>query len=73
MPMYPRPSSGEIPQVIAVMVDAPADRGGWYSYNPQYFAYLEKVVAYVDAHFSTRSEAPGRFLIGTSAGARAAL
>ena len=59
--------------VIAVMIDAAEDRARWYSYNPDYLAYLEKVVAYVDQRYSTWDGPGDRLLIGTSAGGRAAL
>jgi len=59
--------------VIAVMIDAAEDRSDWYFFNSSYLAYLERVVEYVDAHYSTLKEPAGRLHIGTSAGGRAAL
>jgi enterochelin esterase-like enzyme len=42
-------------------------------HEPAYLAHLERVVAYVDSHFSTRTEPESRLHLGTSAGGRAAL
>lgn len=64
-------ADGAIIPIIAVMIDAAEDRSAWYYFNPDYLTYLERVVAYVDTHFSTDPSA--RVHAGTSAGARASL
>jgi enterochelin esterase-like enzyme len=61
-----------IEPVIAVMIDPGHDRSSWYSYNPEYLAYLRRVVEYADQHYSTRRAADQRLHAGTSAGGRAA-
>jgi hypothetical protein len=61
----------EIQPVIAVMIDAARDRSAWYSYDPNYLAYLKRVVDYVDNSYSTQREPDGRLHAGTSAGGRA--
>lgn len=66
-------AAGELEPLIAVMIDPTADRSGWYQFNPEYLAYLEKVVAYVDSHYPTRPRAEDRLHIGTSAGGRITL
>ncbi|WNG51997.1 hypothetical protein F0U60_53745 [Archangium minus] len=66
-------AEGSIEPVIAVMTDPTADRSNWYQFNPDYLSYLEKVVAYVDSHYSTRARAEDRLHLGTSAGGRIAL
>jgi enterochelin esterase-like enzyme len=66
-------ADGEIVPVIAVMIDAAEDRSAWYYFNPDYVAYLERVVKYVDGRWSTRPEPSARVHAGTSAGARASL
>lgn len=58
---------------IAVMIDAPEDRRRFYNFAPDYLAYLERVVRYVDATYATIATPAGRAHFGTSAGARAAL
>jgi enterochelin esterase-like enzyme len=55
------------------MIDAAVQRSAWYSYNPEYLAYLERVVAHVDAHYATLPRREARVVVGTSAGGRAAL
>lgn len=62
-----------IEPVIAVMIDAAADRRTWYYYNPEYLAYLRRVLDYVDSHYSTRTRAEERVHAGSSAGGRASL
>lgn len=66
-------AEGRIRPVIAVMIDAPEDRRRFYYFAPDYLAYLERAVAYVDARYSTVAGAKGRAHVGTSAGARAAM
>ncbi|MDP9348654.1 MAG: alpha/beta hydrolase-fold protein [Gemmatimonadota bacterium] len=61
----------EIEPVIAVMIDAAPDRSAWYSYNPDYLAYLRRVVEYVDGRYATRKSAAQRLHAGSSAGGRA--
>src|SRR5206468_6152046 len=43
-----------IEPVIAVMIDAPANRSAWYQYNHDYLDYLERVVKYIDGHYATQ-------------------
>jgi enterochelin esterase-like enzyme len=62
-----------IEPVIAVMIDAAADRTAWYMWNPAYLAYLDRVVAHVDRTYATRPEPQARIHAGTSAGGRASL
>lgn len=62
-----------IPPTIAVMVDAAQDRSTWYHCNPDHLAYVQRVVAYVDAHYATRSEPAARVHVGTSSGGKATL
>ena len=62
-----------IAPAIAVMIDAAEDRSAWYSYNPAYLDYLERVVDHVDRHHAARRDPSARVHIGTSAGGRAAL
>jgi enterochelin esterase-like enzyme len=62
-----------IEPVIAVMIEPEDDRTAWYQWNPRYLAYLDRTIAYVDAHYATRAERSGRLHAGTSAGARASL
>jgi enterochelin esterase-like enzyme len=62
-----------IEPIIAVMIQPEEDRTAWYQWNPRYLAYLDRTIAYVDAHYSTRAERSGRLHAGTSAGARASL
>lgn len=64
-------ADGAIEPVIAVMIDAAADRSAWYGYDPRYLAYLRRVVEHVDATYSTLGGAAGRLHAGTSAGGRA--
>jgi enterochelin esterase-like enzyme len=64
---------GAIGPTIAVMIDAADDRSAWYMWNPDYLTYLDKVVAYVDSHYSTAADASHRIHVGTSAGGRASL
>jgi enterochelin esterase family protein len=64
---------GAIRPAIAVMIDAADDRSAWYMWNPDYLAYLDKVVAYVDSHYVTLADASHRIHIGTSAGGRTSL
>ncbi len=66
-------ADGAIAPVIAVMIDAPEDRSRWYYYNPDYLAYLEKVVAYVDGRYSTKTGPGDRLHVGSSSGGRASL
>jgi len=66
-------AEGVIEPVLAVMIDPTEDRHRWYQYNPDYLAYLEKVVEYVDRHYSTAARAETRLHVGTSSGGRAAL
>ncbi|MFL5357333.1 alpha/beta hydrolase-fold protein [Archangium sp.] len=66
-------ADGAIEPVIAVMIDPAADRSSWYQFNPEYLAYLEKVVAYVDGHYPTRPRAEDRLHLGSSAGGRCSL
>lgn len=65
--------SGDIEPVIAVMVDAPGNRGAWHSYNPDFVAYYQRVVAHVDQHFPTLARPEGRVLAGSSSAGRAVL
>jgi pimeloyl-ACP methyl ester carboxylesterase len=62
-----------IEPVIAVMIDAAADRSSWYSYNPDYLTYLRRVVDHVDNLYSTRRQPEARLHAGTSAGGRATM
>ena len=62
-----------IQPVLAVMIDAAADRNSWYSYNEDYLKYFRRVVDYVDTSYATRPQAGARLHAGTSAGGRAAL
>jgi enterochelin esterase family protein len=62
-----------IEPVIAVMIDAAADRSAWYSYNEDYLKYLRRVIDHVDKSYATRPQAIARVHAGTSAGGRAAL
>lgn len=62
-----------IEPVIAVMIDAGADRSSWYSYNPDYLTYLRRVVNHVDNLDSTRRQPEARLHVGTSAGGRATM
>lgn len=66
-------AGGAIEPLIAVMVDAAPDRGAWYYYNPAFPAYLDRVVAHVDARYATDARPGRRLHAGTSAGARASL
>ena len=66
-------ASGQVAPALAVMIDAAEDRSAWYAYNPEYLAYLQRVIAHVDSHYSTRAEPAARLHLGTSAGGRAAL
>lgn len=65
--------SGDIEPVIAVMVDAPPERGEWHTYNPRFIDYYARVIDHVDATYPTRPGAGGRLIAGTSSAARAAL
>ena len=60
-----------IEPVIAVVIDAPADRSAWYQYNHDYLDYLERVVKYIDGHYATQATPDARLHAGTSAGGRA--
>ncbi len=62
-----------IEPVITVMIDPTANRRNWYMLNPVYLEYLEKIVGYVDANFSTLPEATARLHLGSSAGGRISL
>jgi enterochelin esterase-like enzyme len=62
-----------IEPVIAVMIDAAADRSSWYSYYPDYLTYLRRVVDHVDNVYSTRRQPEARLHAGTSAGGRATM
>ncbi len=64
---------GAIEPVIAVMIDPDPERSSWYQFNPEYLAYLEKVVAFVDKTYATRAAPEARLHLGTSAGGRASL
>jgi enterochelin esterase family protein len=64
-------SANAIEPIIAVLIDAAADRSAWYHCNPDYLAYLKRVVAYVDGAYGTRAHADERVLAGTSAGGKA--
>jgi enterochelin esterase-like enzyme len=66
-------ASHAIEPIIAVMIEPEDDRSAWYQWNPHYLAYLDRTIAYVDGHYSTRAERSGRVHAGTSAGARASL
>jgi enterochelin esterase-like enzyme len=66
-------ADGVVEPIIAVLIDPAPDRGRWYDFNPDYLAYLERVVAYVDDAYPTRARAGDRLHLGTSAGGRAAL
>jgi enterochelin esterase-like enzyme len=66
-------AGGGIEPLIAVMIDSAADRGEWYQLGSAYAAYLDKVVAFVDAHYPTRARVEDRLHIGSSAGGRATL
>ncbi|PYR48443.1 MAG: hypothetical protein DMF89_15695 [Acidobacteria bacterium] len=57
-----------IEPVIAVVIDAPADRSAWYQYNHDYLDYLERVVKYIDGHYATQATPDARLHAGTSAG-----
>lgn len=63
----------EIEPLIAVMIDAAKDRRTWYYYNPDYLAYLQRVVEHVDRNYATRARAEERVHAGTSAGGRITL
>lgn len=64
-------ADGAIEPVIAVMSDPAPDRSSWYSYNPDYLAYLRRVVEHVDRHYATRQDPAQRVHAGSSAGGRA--
>ena len=64
-------SAKAIEPIVAVLIDASADRSAWYDCNPEYLAYLKRVVAYVDDRYGTRARADGRVHAGTSAGGKA--
>lgn len=66
-------ASGEIRPVVAVMIDAAPDRAAWHLWNPEYLAYLGRVVGYVDGHFATSARPEDRVHAGTSSGGRASL
>jgi enterochelin esterase-like enzyme len=66
-------ATDEIQPVVAVMIDAPRDRSTWYLFNPDYLAYIERVIEFVDSRYSTRARAEERLHVGTSAGGRATL
>lgn len=57
-----------IEPILAVMIDSSEDRRSWYYYNPQYLSYLEKVVHYIDSHYSTKATPETRLHAGSSAG-----
>jgi len=57
-----------IEPILAVMIDSTEDRRTWYYYNPQYLSYLEKVVHYIESHYSTRATPENRLHAGSSAG-----
>ena len=62
-----------IEPVIAVMIDSAKDRNDWYLFNPAYLEYVERVVDYVDRHYSTRVGPQFRLHVGSSAGGRVGL
>jgi enterochelin esterase-like enzyme len=62
-----------IEPIIAVMIDAAKDRRAWYYFNPEYLAYLRRVVSHVDSHYSTRARVEERVHVGSSAGGRITL
>jgi enterochelin esterase-like enzyme len=66
-------ADGAIEPVIAVLIDPAEDRAGWYNFRSPYLPYLEKVIAWVDSHYSTRAAASGRLHLGSSAGGRISL
>ncbi|HEX5757976.1 MAG TPA: alpha/beta hydrolase-fold protein [Thermoanaerobaculia bacterium] len=66
-------ADGRIEPLVAVMIDAAEERQRWYTFNPDYLAYLERVVAFVDDHHATDPRPERRLHAGTSAGGRAAL
>jgi enterochelin esterase-like enzyme len=66
-------ADGRIEPVIAVLIDPTEDRAGWYNFQSPYLPYLEKVVAWIDTHYSTRATAAGRLHMGSSAGGRVSL
>jgi enterochelin esterase-like enzyme len=66
-------ADGAVAPLIAVMIDAPPQRNAWHLYNPDYLAYLRRVVDHVDHRFATRATPTARVHAGTSSGARAAL
>jgi enterochelin esterase family protein len=66
-------ASGAIEPIIAVMIQPEENRTDWYQWNPRYLAYLNRTIAYVDAHYSTQAKPTARLHAGTSAGARASL
>ena len=62
-----------IEPVIVVMIDPTEDRRNWYLFNSEYLKYLDKIVRFVDGHYSTKADPKHRLHLGTSAGGRAAL
>lgn len=66
-------ADGSIEPVIAVMIDTKRDRTAWYWYNPEYLAYLERVIDAVDGRYATRPDPASRVHAGTSRGGAAAL
>lgn len=66
-------ADGSIEPLIAVMIDAKHDRTAWYWYNPEYLAYLERVIDAVDGRYATRPGPASRIHAGTSRGGAAAL
>jgi enterochelin esterase-like enzyme len=50
-------AAGAIEPVVAVLIDAAADRSAWYHFNADYLEYLKRVVTYVDDHYATRERA----------------
>jgi len=66
-------AAGRIEPLLAVMIDSAPDRHRWYSYDPAFLAYLERVVRWVDGRYPTRAEPASRLHAGTSAGGRASV
>lgn len=66
-------AEGAIEPVVAVLVDAAADRSAWHYLSADYLAHFERVVAHVDRRYATRERPGERVHAGTSSGGRAAL
>lgn len=64
---------GDIEPVIAVMIDAPRNRSEWYGARSDYATYLELATEFIEERYSCVDGPEHRVLVGSSAGARAAL